>query len=63
MSATLEHPIPVLVEARRPTLEQTLERAWLDALEGSAAECPLCHAHMELRAGQAECTGCGSRLS
>jgi hypothetical protein len=63
MSATLEHPMPVLAERRRPTLEQTLERAWRDALAGAAAECPVCHEHMELRGGQAECTGCGSRLS
>jgi hypothetical protein len=63
MSATLEHPMPVFAERRRPTLEQTLERAWRDALAGATAECPLCHSHMELRAGQAECTGCGSRLS
>ena len=63
MSATLEQPMPVLAQSRRPTLEQTLERAWRDALEGAAAECPLCHENMEFRGGHAECTGCGSRLS
>jgi hypothetical protein len=63
MSATLEQPIPVIAEPRRPTLEQRLERSWRDALAGAAAECPLCHEHMTLRSGHAECTGCGSRLS
>ena len=63
MSATLEQPMPVLAQSRRPTLEQTLERAWRDALAGAPAECPLCHEHMELRSGHAECTGCGTRLS
>jgi hypothetical protein len=71
MSATLTTPAPLrgdLARApsrgeHRPTLEQTLERAWRDAREGEAAECPLCHARMTLRAGEAECSGCGSRLS
>ena len=62
MSATLEHPMPMVAQRRRPTLEQTLEGAWRDALEGGA-ECPLCSGHMELRAGEAECSDCGSRLS
>ena len=63
MSATLEHPVPVFAEPRRRTLEQTLERSWRDALAGAPAECPLCREHMELRGAEAECTGCGSRLS
>ena len=62
MSATLEHPMPVLAQRRRPTLEQALERAWREALQGGA-ECPLCAGHMELRGGEAECAHCGSRLS
>jgi hypothetical protein len=49
--------------AGRPTLEQTLEREWREALTAGAAECPLCHARMDLVGGQAECAGCGSRLS
>jgi hypothetical protein len=63
MSATLEHPIPVFADSRRPTLEQTLERAWRDALRGAPSECPICHERMELSAGVAKCTGCESRLS
>ena len=62
MSATLEHPMPVFAERRRPTLEQALERAWSEALRGGA-DCPVCHGPMSLRAGEAECAGCGSRLS
>ena len=63
MSATLEHPMPLLASHRRQTLEQALEGAWRDALQGEPAECPLCSGHMELRAGGAECSDCGSRLS
>jgi hypothetical protein len=63
MSATLEQPMPVFAEPLRPTLEQTLERAWRDALAGAPAECPLCRERLTLHAGHAECTGCGSRLS
>jgi hypothetical protein len=63
MSATMEHLVPVFAEPRRRTLKQTLDRSWRDALAGVRAECPLCREHMELRGGEAECTGCGSRLS
>ena len=71
MSATLTKPPLRLLDnlrlassgARRPTLEQTLERAWHDARAGDAAECPLCRAPMAMRAAEAECSGCGTRLS
>ena len=63
MSATLEHPVPVFAEPRQRTLEETLERSWRDALAGAPAECPLCREHMQVRGREAECTGCGSRLS
>ena len=62
MSATLEHPTPLLAQRPRPTLEQTLEGAWRDALR-SSAECPLCHGPMTLHAAEAECSDCGTRLS
>jgi hypothetical protein len=48
------------------TLEELLSSALRDARMNGAAECPVCHARMNLtRAGarEAECGGCGSRLS
>ena len=58
MSATLEHPMPLLAQRSRPTLEQTLERALK-----AGGECPICHGHMDHRDGEAVCRDCGSRLS
>jgi hypothetical protein len=71
MSATLtaspphdvSHSTAPQPSAGRRTLEQTLERAWRDALTSGAAECPLCRARMDLVGGEVECAGCGSRLS
>jgi hypothetical protein len=71
MSATLTTSPPLHTSrsaaahpaAGRPTLEQTLERAWREALAAGAAECPLCRARMDLAGDEAECAGCGSRLS
>ena len=71
MSATLttsppqhaSHPVGPRPAAGRPTLEQTLERAWRMALGSAAADCPVCQARMDVVGGEAECAGCGSRLS
>jgi hypothetical protein len=63
MSATVEQPMPIFAERRRPTLEQALQCAWRVALAGGHAECPFCHGPMTMRAGDAECADCGSRLT
>jgi hypothetical protein len=63
-SLSLQHdPEPGASGEGRPTLEQALEFAWRDLCTGAGAECPVCHARMGLRAAEAECRGCGSRLS
>ena len=48
------------------TLEELLTSALADARANGSTECPVCHARMAFaRAGarEAECSGCGSRLS
>ena len=50
------------------TLEELLSSALADVRANGSTECPVCHAAMSLartRAGaqDAECSGCGSRLS
>jgi transcription initiation factor IIE alpha subunit len=48
------------------TLEEMLDSALEQARGSGSTECPVCHARMSLtRAGarEAECGGCGSRLS
>jgi len=48
------------------TLEELLSAALSEARANGSTECPVCHARMAFaRAGarEAECSGCGSRLS
>jgi ribosomal protein L37AE/L43A len=47
------------------TLEELLNSALEEARANGSTECPICHARMSSRAGarEAECDGCGSRLS
>jgi len=48
------------------TLEELLSSALGEARANGSTECPVCHAQMNCaRAGarEAECSGCGSRLS
>ena len=48
------------------TLEELLTSALADVRANGSTECPVCHARMAFaRAGarEAECSGCGSRLS
>jgi hypothetical protein len=70
-TAMLESPLSLFGEARRSgppagaritleeLLEGTLRSAWTDGL----AECPVCHARMEVEGEVAHCSGCGSTLS
>jgi hypothetical protein len=53
------------------TLEELLTSALADVRANGSTECPVCHARMDARmaslaragAREAECSGCGSRLS
>jgi hypothetical protein len=46
----------------RLTLEQRLDSVWEGLRAGGAAECPVCHGHMESRSS-VRCADCGSQLS
>jgi len=46
------------------TLEELLSSALAEARANGSTECPVCHARMSFtHAREAECSGCGSRLS
>jgi hypothetical protein len=63
---------PERTPARRPggacsdgdrlTLETRISGVWEGLLAAGAAECPLCHARMQLRDGAGRCGGCGTSL-
>ena len=48
---------------RRATLEELLEGTWRSVRSEGEAECPVCHAGMELADGLGRCSGCGTTLS
>jgi hypothetical protein len=48
---------------RRPTLEELLDGTLRTARSHADAECPVCHATMQLQDGLARCGGCGTTLS
>ena len=45
------------------TLEELLNATLRAARTQGSAECPVCHARMTYTRADAECEGCGSRLS
>jgi tRNA(Ile2) C34 agmatinyltransferase TiaS len=69
-TAILESPLSLFGQARRSgpatagtTLEELLERTLRSARADGVAECPVCHARMEVDGEAARCSGCGSTLS
>jgi len=70
-TAILESPLSLFGEARRSgpapgagiTLEELLEGTLRSARTDGLAECPVCHARMEVEGEAARCSGCGSTLS
>jgi hypothetical protein len=48
---------------RRPTLEELLDESWRTARSHGEAECPVCHAAMQLDNSLARCGGCGTTLA
>jgi tRNA(Ile2) C34 agmatinyltransferase TiaS len=70
-TALLEAPLSLFGEARRLrpadgsgiTLEELLERTLRSARADGVAECPVCHARMQVEGEAARCSGCGSTLS
>ncbi len=71
-SALLESPpISLFAEARRAdvaggrgiTLEERLERTLRAVQAEGDAQCPVCHASMQLEGHAGRCTGCGSTLA
>ena len=68
-AALLTRPTPLpdrLALDGAGTLEELLSSALSEARAKGSTECPVCHAAMSFaRAGarEAECSGCGSRLS
>ncbi len=69
-TALMERPLRVFADAlevrlggRRLTLEQRLQGAWEGLRADGAAECPLCHARMEVRERVGACSGCGTQLA
>ena len=47
----------------RPTLEELLDATWQSARACGSAECPVCHATMQLAVDAARCGSCGTTLS
>ncbi|HEY1275180.1 MAG TPA: hypothetical protein VGF25_09730 [Thermoleophilaceae bacterium] len=45
------------------TLAERLDGIWAAVRADGEAECPICRGRMQLRHGQGECAGCGSRMS
>jgi hypothetical protein len=66
-AALLEGPVSERLELDGgATLEVLLNAVLREVRSNGSAECPVCHAHLSFtRAGarEAECGGCGSRLS
>jgi hypothetical protein len=70
--AVLDRPVSGQFELNGGgTLEELLTSALSDARANGSTECPVCHARMSFTrareaggsAGNADCGGCGSRLS
>jgi hypothetical protein len=67
-SALMDAPAMLFASTRpagggRPTLEELLETTWRNARASGTADCPVCHATMQLADAAVRCDGCGTTLA